>query len=114
MILAQLERRESRSVTLFWGLRSQRDLYWQDELTALALAHPTFSFVTTLSRPESGWDGTSGRVTVLIDERVSSGGESRGLSVWGERDDQGRHGKAQRQRTVSDLPGKVLRRLAGR
>ena len=71
MMLAQLERGESRSVTLFWGLRSQRDLYWQDELTALALAHPNFSFVTTLSRPESGWEGTNGRVTALIDERVS-------------------------------------------
>jgi NAD(P)H-flavin reductase len=72
MILAQLERASSRSVTLFWGLRSQRDLYWQDEFKALALAHPEFSFVTTLSRPESGWEGASGRVTTLIDERVSS------------------------------------------
>ncbi len=72
MILAQLERGQSRSVTLFWGLRSQRDLYWQEELAALAAAHPNFSFVTTLSKPESGWEGTSGRVTALIDERVSS------------------------------------------
>ncbi len=72
MILAQLERAQSRSITLFWGLRSQRDLYWQDEFTALARAHPNFSFVTTLSRPESGWQGASGRVTALVDERVSS------------------------------------------
>ena len=74
MILAQLERGGSRSVTLFWGLRSQRDLYWQEELTALAADHPNFSFVTTLSRPDPGWEGASGRVTALIDAQVSSAG----------------------------------------
>ncbi len=72
MILAQLARAQSRSVTLFWGLRSQRDLYWQDEWAALAGVHPNFSFVTTLSRPEPGWQGASGRVTALVDERISS------------------------------------------
>lgn len=72
MILAQLERASSRSVTLFWGLRSQRDLYLQDELQALAQAHPTFSYVTTLSRPDPGWEGTVGRVTAMVEQRVSS------------------------------------------
>lgn len=72
MILAQLQRAPDRPVTLFWGLRSQRDLYWQDEWAAVAKAHPHFSFVTTLSRPEPGWEGVSGRVTALIEKRVSS------------------------------------------
>ena len=67
-------REGERSVTLFWGLRSQRDLYWQEELTALAADHPNFSFVTTLSRPDPGWEGASGRVTALIDAQVSSVG----------------------------------------
>ena len=62
----------SRTVTLYWGLRSQRDLYYQDELNALAAEHPNFSFVTTLSRPEPGWTGVSGRVTKLIEERITS------------------------------------------
>ena len=74
MILAQLEGEQSRSVTLFWGLRSQRDLYWQEELATLSAAHPRFSFITTLSRPEPGWQGASGRVTALVDARVSSVG----------------------------------------
>ncbi len=72
MILAQLERSASQSVTLFWGLRSQRDLYLQDELKALTQAYPKFSYVTTLSRPEPGWEGCVGRVTALIDQRISS------------------------------------------
>ncbi len=74
MILAQLERGESRSVTLFWGLRSQRDLYWQEELMALSADHPNFSSVTTLSKPDPGWEGANGRVTALIEARVSSVG----------------------------------------
>ena len=72
MILAQLQRQPDRPVTLFWGLRSQRDLYWQDEWAALAATHPNFSSVTTLSRPEPGWKGANGRVTALVDERVRS------------------------------------------
>ena len=79
MILAQLERGESRSVTLFWGLRSQRDLYLQEELQELARAHPKFSYMTTLSKPEPGWNGATGRVTALIDQRVPS---VRNLAVY--------------------------------
>ena len=72
MILAQLERRTSQAVTLFWGLRSQRDLYYQEEFQSLAGQHPRFSFVTTLSKPEAGWNGVTGRVTALIQDRITS------------------------------------------
>ena len=74
MILAQLQREPNRPVTLFWGLRSQRDLYWQDEWAALTTTHPNLTVVTTLSRPEPGWQGATGRVTTLVDERVSTVG----------------------------------------
>jgi NAD(P)H-flavin reductase len=72
MIAAQMERRSAQSVTLFWGLRSQQDLYYQDELGALARLHQQFSFVTTLSWPEAGWSGPTGRVTKLVEERIVS------------------------------------------
>src|SRR3989475_5448005 len=36
-----------RPVTLYWGLRSQRDLYYQDELEALARAHPNLDRKST-------------------------------------------------------------------
>ena len=61
-----------RAVTLFWGLRSQKDLYYQDELAALAKRLANFTAVTTLSRPEPGWTGEAGRVTRLAEERVRS------------------------------------------
>lgn len=79
MILAQLQRQPDRMVTLFWGLRSQRDLYWQDELADWASAHANFTAVTTLSRPEPGWQEASGRVTALVEERISS---VRNLAVY--------------------------------
>jgi len=61
-----------RPITLYWGLRSQRDLYLQDELAAWSREHPQFTAVTTLSRPEPGWTGPAGRVTGLLDERIAS------------------------------------------
>jgi len=72
MLYALSERGFPRPVTLYWGLRSQRDLYYQDELEALARAHPNISFVTTLSRPEEGWTGERGRVTPLVEARIAS------------------------------------------
>ena len=72
MIYHLLEQDVSQRITLYWGLRSQRDLYYQDELASLAARHARFCFVTTLSRPEPGWAGESGRVTRLVEEQVTS------------------------------------------
>jgi len=67
-----LEKAEPGTLTLYWGLRSQRDLYYQNELETLAQRHPNFSFITTLSRPENGWKGSIGRVTTLVENNISS------------------------------------------
>jgi CDP-4-dehydro-6-deoxyglucose reductase, E3 len=72
MLMNLFERKTTGAVTLYWGLRSQRDLYYQDELEVWARAHPKFSFTTTLSRPENGWSGERGRVTRLVEERIAS------------------------------------------
>jgi NAD(P)H-flavin reductase len=60
-----------RAVALYWGLRSERDLYYQDELAELARHMPRFSFTTTLSRPAGVWHGAVGRVSPLIAQRIS-------------------------------------------
>jgi CDP-4-dehydro-6-deoxyglucose reductase len=72
MLLANAERPDPRPATLFWGLRSQRDLYDQEELAELSRRMPTFTAIMTLSRPEPGWSGESGRVLRLIEERIST------------------------------------------
>jgi NAD(P)H-flavin reductase len=66
------DRHFPRAVTLFWGLRSQRDLYYQDELEELATQLAHFTPVITLSQPEPGWSGEVGRVTRLVEERIRS------------------------------------------
>jgi CDP-4-dehydro-6-deoxyglucose reductase, E3 len=72
MLLANAERPEPRPATLFWGLRSQRDLYYQEELVDLIKRTPALTVITTLSRPGPGWSGESGRVLRLIEERITS------------------------------------------
>lgn len=79
MLLAELEHDSARQVRLIWGLRSQRDLYYQQELYELSRAHPRFSAVTTLSRPDPGWAGPEGRVTTLIEKQIDS---VKNLSVY--------------------------------
>ncbi len=63
-----------RAVTLFYGARSARDLFWLDELDAMTRALPDFRFVPALSEPGSGdeWDGEVGLVTDVVARRCES------------------------------------------
>jgi NAD(P)H-flavin reductase len=58
--------KSTRRITLFWGLRSERDLYYQDELLMLQDRLPHFSATTTLSQPTTAWGGSTGRVVPLV------------------------------------------------
>lgn len=71
MLLANAERPDHLRAVLFWGLRSQRDLYYQDELVELRKGCQGFSFLATLSKPEPGWVGVTGRVTQLVRQHVA-------------------------------------------
>lgn len=51
------------SGTLYWGLRHETDVFWQDEFAVLARQHPSFQFMITLSKPTDAWKGKRGRVT---------------------------------------------------
>ena len=79
MLLANAERPVPRRTTLFWGLRSQRDIYYEDDLERLAKQVPGSSVVITLSRPEAGWPGVVGRVTGLVEQEV---GDVKTLGVY--------------------------------
>ena len=71
MLYALFERPITQTVTLFWGLRSEQDIYYQNELEALAKQYPNFTFVIALSRSQKTWAGAKGRVTQLV-EKISS------------------------------------------
>jgi CDP-4-dehydro-6-deoxyglucose reductase, E3 len=54
-------------VTLIWGLRHERDLYYQDELAELAERFPEFSYTITLSQPSPQWQRETGRVQAAVE-----------------------------------------------
>lgn len=82
MIEDLFARGSRRRVRLWFGLRFVEDLIYADRLAALAADHANFEPVITLSRPEPGrWDGAVGRVTRLVDERLSAS-DAEGTDVY--------------------------------
>lgn len=66
MILDELKGQgtiNNKQMTLYWGLRFETDLFWQDEFEKLAKEHPHFQYYVTLSKPTEHWQGMKGRVT---------------------------------------------------
>jgi len=50
-------------ITLLFGVRHEEDLFELGELSDWSERFERFDFVPTLSQPEEGWEGASGRVT---------------------------------------------------
>lgn len=71
MIDETLRRPETGRVLLFWGLRSEQDLFGHDELSTLAARHPRFSAAIYLSQPQ-GFARLRGRVTGPVLELLPS------------------------------------------
>jgi Na+-transporting NADH:ubiquinone oxidoreductase subunit F len=72
----QLERLDSNRTMSFWyGARSLKNLYYADEMEALAQKHTNFSWHVVLSDPEgdSAWSGARGFIhEVIFDEYLGS------------------------------------------
>ena len=81
MLYTLFERPLKKTVTLFWGLRSEQDIYYRDEFEAFAQQHSNFSLVIALSRWHKTWTGAKGRVTQLVEQ--ISGLESLAVYVCG-------------------------------
>lgn len=62
------EEKIQRKTTLFFGTRTQKDLYFVDELKRLEKELPVFKYIPSLTREAEGssWQGERGRVTVLL------------------------------------------------
>lgn len=61
-----LARGYRKQLELLFGVRSQSESFYFDELGSLAGRYPNFTFRPCLSRPESSWQGFSGRVTAWL------------------------------------------------
>ena len=69
MLLHLLDTRSRRKVRLFFGLRSDADLFYTDLLRGLSAHYPEFSYEIILSAPDpTRWAGPRGRVTDLIEK----------------------------------------------
>lgn len=53
---------DTRPIHLYWGVRSQQDLYLGDLAEQWAREHPQVSFKPVLSEPDAGWRGERGFV----------------------------------------------------
>lgn len=64
-----------RAITLYWGVRSERDLYAHEELERLERRAPQFRYRPVLSEPSHSWSGRRGWVheAVLSDLGVLAG-----------------------------------------
>jgi ferredoxin-NADP reductase len=70
-LLAEPERHQRRELSLLFGARTEKDLYYRDEFEELATAHRNFHFLPTLSRPAVEWQGLRGYVQEHVKEIVS-------------------------------------------
>lgn len=53
---------ETRKIDLFFGLLSNTELFWEDELRAFTDEYPNFSYHICASEPADGWEGFKGYV----------------------------------------------------
>lgn len=58
----------SSRISLLFGTRHEDGLLYRTELEELERSREGFSYVPTLTRPESGWQGRTGRVQAHLDE----------------------------------------------
>lgn len=66
MLEALMDDPDCPPVSLYWGARTQADLYLHDEIASWAGRLYEFSFVPVLSRPDAGWNGRVGHVQQAV------------------------------------------------
>jgi Na+-transporting NADH:ubiquinone oxidoreductase subunit F len=72
-IFDQLKRiKTGRKISFWFGVRSERDLFYHEEFERLAAEHPNFSYVAALSDPKSDddWDGPVGFIHQVACEQL--------------------------------------------
>jgi propane monooxygenase reductase component len=69
LLTSLAEDRSTRNATYYYGARTRKDLFYEDEMRDLAERLENFRFVPALSEPESGddWDGETGLITDVVD-----------------------------------------------
>ena len=73
IIMHLAEQGMPRRITLFFGARRRRDLFFVEEFRALERRFPNFRYMPALSepRPEDNWTGETGFITQVVVRHVS-------------------------------------------
>lgn len=72
IIFEQLKKHHHQGdMTLIYGARTEDDLLYQSELTALEQLHDNFYYIPTLSNPSEHWEGHSGYVQQVLSTHLS-------------------------------------------
>ncbi|MEM7054036.1 MAG: CDP-6-deoxy-delta-3,4-glucoseen reductase [Pseudomonadota bacterium] len=62
---------DDRPITLYWGVRTEADLYANELIEGFAEQHPNFHYAPVLSEPANDWTGATGFVhEVLLNEHA--------------------------------------------
>lgn len=56
-------KKQTEPIHVWFGVRSESDLFWLERLETMARDFPFFTYTLTLSQPTSTWSGQKGRVT---------------------------------------------------
>ena len=76
-----INKAETRQMRLHWGMRSEEDLFFVDNLERLVQEHPNFVFDVVLSKPGEEWDLCTGHVQDCLSRDFSADG-GQGLVGW--------------------------------
>jgi len=60
------EKRTSRSLHFYWGVRGEKDLYLDDLVRSWVARYPNFQYTPVLSEPDDFWMGRTGFVHAAI------------------------------------------------
>ncbi|HCM82630.1 TPA: hypothetical protein DIS60_04700 [Patescibacteria group bacterium] len=58
-----LNGKEISNCSLYWGLRYEDDVYWDQEFQTLAGQYTGFQYFLVLSKPSQNWQGLTGHIT---------------------------------------------------
>lgn len=79
MLLDRLRNEPNFRFTLIFGVRHEHSLLYRADWESLAQEYPNFDFRPTLTRPEPGWAGRTGRVQSHVVEAL---GDRRDVDVY--------------------------------
>ncbi len=76
MILDVLEANAPVASVLYWGVRHEENMFWDEEFQKLAEKYSQFSFIRIVSQPQGVWKGRIGRVTDFVTKEEKDLGNS--------------------------------------